>query len=160
MSTQDTLARHLQAFTEGIEALMRDYTEASVLFTPQGPLTGLASIRAFLAGFLADSPPELLAALTLVRRDVAGEVAYILWKAEPFIPLATDTFVIRDGRILVQTFAAFAPAPAAGDSAIRAAAGRERAGGQRGGERRRERRRERGGLGPDHGAALPASDVR
>lgn len=123
MSTQDTLARHLQAFTGGVDALMRDYTESSVLFTPQGPLTGLESIRAFFARFLADSPPELLAAMTLVRQDVAGEVAYILWKAEPFIPLATDTFVIRDGRILVQSFAAFTPAPAADDGAVRASAG-------------------------------------
>lgn len=123
MSTQDTLARHLQAFTKGIDAIMRDYTESSVLFTPQGPLTGLERIRAFFAGFLADSPPELLAAMTLVRQDVLGEVAYILWKAEPFIPLATDTFLIRDGRILVQTFAAFVPAPAAHDGAVRASAG-------------------------------------
>ncbi len=87
-----------------------------MLFTQQGPLTGLARIRAFFAGFLASSPPELLAALTLVRQDVAGEVAYIVWKAEHFIPLATDTFVIRDGKILVQTFVAFASAPATEDS--------------------------------------------
>lgn len=123
MSTQDTLARHLHAFTKGIEAIMRDYTESSVLFTPQGPLTGLESIRAFFAGFLADSPPELLAAMTLVRQDIAGDIAYILWKAEPFIPLATDTFVIRDGKILVQTFAAFMPTPAAEHGAVRASAG-------------------------------------
>lgn len=123
MSTQDTLARHLQALTGGIDAIMRDYTESSVLFTQQGPLTGLESIRAFFAGFLADSPPELLAAFTLLRQDVAGEVAYILWKAEPYIPLATDTFVIRDGRILVQTFAAFVPAPVTADGAVRASVG-------------------------------------
>jgi len=113
MSTHATLAHHLQAFTEGVDALMTDYVEASVLFTPDGPLRGLAAIRAFFAGFLATSPPALLAAMTLVRQDVAGEVAYILGKAEPFIPLATDTFVVRDGRILVQTFTALAPASVA-----------------------------------------------
>jgi hypothetical protein len=123
MSTQATLARHLDAFTKGVDAIMRDYTESSVLFTPQGQLTGLESIRAFFAGFLADSPPELLAAMTLVHQDFAGEIAYILWKAEPFIPLATDTFVIRDGKILVQTFAAFAPAAVAEDAPVRASAG-------------------------------------
>jgi hypothetical protein len=123
MSTQDTLARHLQALSEGVDVIMRDYTESSVLFTQQGPLTGLASIRAFFAGFLADSPPELLAAFTLLRQDVAGEVAYILWKADPYIPLATDTFVIRDGKILVQTFAAFVPAPATDHGAVPASVG-------------------------------------
>ena len=123
MSTQETLARHLQALTEGIDAVMRDYTESSVLFTQQGPLVGLANIRGFFAAFLANSPPELLAAFTLVRQDVAGEVAYILWKAEPFIPLATDTFVVRDGKIMVQTFAAFLPAPAAEAPGARTAVG-------------------------------------
>ena len=123
MSTHDTLARHLQALAGGIDAIMRDYTDDSVLFTQQGPLRGRKSIRAFFAGFLADSPPELLAAFTLLRQDVAGEVAYILWKAEPFIPLATDTFVIRDGKILVQTFAAFVPAMATQDQGVRTSAG-------------------------------------
>ena len=112
MSTQETLERHLQAFAKGPDAIMRDYTESSVLFTPQARLTGLDSIRAFFAQFLAESPPELLAAMTLVHQDVAGEIAYIIWKAEPFIPLATDTFVIRDGKILVQTFAALMPVAA------------------------------------------------
>jgi hypothetical protein len=113
MSTHATLAHHLQAFAEGVDALMSDYVEASVLFTPDGPLRGRAAIRAFFAGFLSTSPPELLAAMTLIRQDIEGEVAYLLWKAEPFIPLATDTFVVRDGKILAQSFAILAPVPAA-----------------------------------------------
>ena len=43
----------------------------------------------------------------LVRQDLEGEMAYIVWKAEPFIPMATDTFVIRDGKIVVQTYAGY-----------------------------------------------------
>ena len=116
MSTEATLSHHLQAFSEGIDAIMGDYTESSVLFTPDGPLAGLEPIRAFFDGFLRTSPPELLRAMTLVRQDIRGDVAYILWKAEPFIPLATDTFVIRGGKIAAQSFAVLAPtaAPAAG----------------------------------------------
>jgi hypothetical protein len=112
MSTEATLSHHLQAFAEGIDAIMGDYTEDSVFFTPDGRLEGLGPIRAFLDGFLRNSPPELLRAMTLVRQDVRGEFAYILWKAEPFIPLATDTFVVRGGKIAVQSFAVLAPAPA------------------------------------------------
>lgn len=111
MSTQATLAHHLESFGEGIDAVMSDYSEESVLFTPDGPVRGLSGIRAFFDAFLTNSPPELLQAITLVRQDVDGEIAYILWKAEPFIPLAADTFVIRDGKILVQSFAALMPAP-------------------------------------------------
>ena len=112
MSTESTLGHHLNAFGDGIDAIMGDYTDGSVLFTPDGPLTGLEPIRGFFDGFLRTSPPELLQAMTLIRQDVRGDVAYVLWKAEPFIPLATDTFVIRDGKIVVQTFAVLAPTPA------------------------------------------------
>jgi hypothetical protein len=113
MSTEATLARHLNALAEGPDAIMRDYTDSSVLITPEGALRGIAEIRPFFERFLVDSPPELLAAMALVRQEVQGEIAYIVWKAEPFIPLATDTFLIRDGKIVTQTFAAFMPAPAA-----------------------------------------------
>jgi len=47
--------------------------------------------------------------MSLIRQDIQGDVAYVLWKAEPYIPLATDTFVIRDGKILAQSFAVLAP---------------------------------------------------
>lgn len=82
MSTEATLARHLQAFAGSVDTIMSDYVKAN-------------------------SPPELIPALTLLRRDIQGEIAYITWKADPFIPLATDTFVIRDGKIQAQTFALF-----------------------------------------------------
>jgi ketosteroid isomerase-like protein len=113
MSTQATIEHHLQAISQGVDAIMSDYTEQSVLFTQQGRLQGLGPIRGFFEAFLASSPPELLAAFTILRMDVQGEAAYLVWKAEPFIPLATDTFVVRDGRILVQTFTALSPAPVA-----------------------------------------------
>ena len=113
MSTQATLDRHLQAFGEGVDAIMRDYTDASVILTPDGPLRGTEAVRRFFHGFLVDSPPELARAMTLVHHAVEGETAYVVWKAEPFIPLATDTFHIRDGKILVQTVTLFPPPSAA-----------------------------------------------
>ena len=45
--------------------------------------------------------------MKLLRQDVHGEVAYIHWQAAPFIPFASDTFVIRNGKIVVQTIALF-----------------------------------------------------
>ena len=110
MSTEATLTHHLQAVGEGVDAIIRDYTPESVLFTPNGPLQGLEPIRAFFDEFLRTSPPELIRAMTLVRQDIHGDVAYIIWKAEPYIPLATDTFVVRDGKIVAQSFAVLAVA--------------------------------------------------
>ena len=104
MTTATTLTNHLQAILQiDVDAIMRDYTEASVLVTPNGQLAGLAAIRGFFAQFIASSPPELLAAITLTHQEVTGEIAYIIWKAEPFIPFASDTFLIRDDMIVVQT---------------------------------------------------------
>jgi hypothetical protein len=112
MSTEATLNHHLQAFSEGVDAIMSDYVPESVLFTPDGILQGLEPIRGFFDAFLHSSPPELLSAFSLIRQDTVGDVAYIIWKAEPYIPLATDTFVVRDGKILAQSFAVLAPSPA------------------------------------------------
>lgn len=41
--------------------------------------------------------------------EIAGDVAFTPWHADTAshqIPLGTDTFVMRDGKIAVQTFAA------------------------------------------------------
>lgn len=106
MTTATTLAHHLQAILQtDVDAIMRDYTEASVLVTPNGQLAGLDAIRGFFSQFIASSPPELLKTITLTREEITGEIAYIIWKAEPFIPFASDTFLIRDDTIVVQTFA-------------------------------------------------------
>ena len=111
MSTQATLVHHLQALAEGVDSILSDYTERSVLFTPDGPLRGLDEIRAFFTGFLASSPPGLIQAMALLREDIDGEVAYVLWHAEPFVPLATETFVVRGGKIVAQTLALLMRAP-------------------------------------------------
>jgi ketosteroid isomerase-like protein len=105
MSTEAALTHHLQAIGQGIDPIMSDYTDESVLFTPDGPIKGLAGIRAFFTALLDNSPPELVRALAVTRQDFEGEVAYILWQAMPFIPFAADTFVIRDGKILYPSLA-------------------------------------------------------
>jgi ketosteroid isomerase-like protein len=112
MSTQSTLAHHLQALNEDIDSIMSDYAQDAVLLTPDGPVKGFERIRSHFGRFLDTAPRELVKALTLIRQDIDGEVAYILWKADPSIALATDTFVIRDGKIVAQTFAALTAAAA------------------------------------------------
>ena len=108
--TGATLAHHMQSLGGGqLEAVLSDYTEDSVLFTADAMIKGLAGIRSFFETAIKTLTPEVMQAFTMVRQDVEGEVAYILWKAAPLIPLATDTFVIRGGKIMAQTFTAFMP---------------------------------------------------
>jgi hypothetical protein len=38
---------------------------------------------------------------------IEGEIAYLTWSAEPFVRLATDTLLVRDGKIVAQTFTPF-----------------------------------------------------
>jgi ketosteroid isomerase-like protein len=107
-STQAVLERHLQAFGEGIEALMADYTDDSVVITPDATYRGLGEIRAFFTAFAEALPEGIWDAFTMKRQEVVGEVAYILWEANPWFPFGTDTFVVREGKIVFQTFAAYA----------------------------------------------------
>jgi hypothetical protein len=44
----------------------------------------------------------------MLRQEVDGDTAYIVWTAETAdnrFELATDTFIVRDGKIVTQTFA-------------------------------------------------------
>jgi len=108
--TGKILLHHWQAFGAGdVEAIMADYAGDAVLITPEGTLKDLAQIRSLFAKIFASMFPAGKTSLNLTKQVVEGEVAYILWSGNsPFYnaPFATDTFVIRDGKIVAQTFAA------------------------------------------------------
>lgn len=110
MSTESTISQHLAAIPQGVDAIMADYASDSVLITQDAVFHGHDEIRGFFERFMAGASPALLKAFAVTRLETHGEIGYLLWKAEPFIPLATDTFVVRDGRIVAQTFAMLPPA--------------------------------------------------
>jgi ketosteroid isomerase-like protein len=108
LQTQAILAHHLQSLGAGLlDAILSDYTEDSILFTPNGLVCGLDGLRAFFGASIKNTPPELMQALQMIRQDVDGEIAYVLWKAEPYVSVGADTFVVRNSKIMVQTFAAY-----------------------------------------------------
>ncbi len=70
------------------------------------PFGGLDEIRDFFTGFLANVlTPEFLSSFKMLRQDVEGEIAYIVSTAGDTVPFATDTLIVRNGKILTQTFA-------------------------------------------------------
>lgn len=103
-TTQAVFDHHLQAFSKGLDAIVSDYTEASTLVLQDRTIRGLAGIRTFFDAFLTGVQPGFWEAFRIVRQEVSGDVAYLAWDAKPFVGLATDTFVVRDGKILVQTY--------------------------------------------------------
>jgi ketosteroid isomerase-like protein len=106
-STQDVLDNHLKCFGEGnLDGILSDYAPGAVLFTPDGPLRGAEAMRPLYQAMIAEfGKPG--AAFRMTRQAVAGDYAYILWTAETadnVYEMATDTFVVRDGKIVAQSF--------------------------------------------------------
>jgi ketosteroid isomerase-like protein len=106
-STSDVLDRHLKAFADrDVERVVSDYVPDSVLFTTAGPLKGPGAIRPLFEGLIAEfAKPG--ASFAMRQRSIDGDYAYILWNAETadnFYEIATDTFFVRNGKIVAQSF--------------------------------------------------------
>jgi hypothetical protein len=108
-ATQQLLTRHTTAVDFGnLDAILADYARNAVLLTPEGTHRGRAEIRAVWEKLLADVFTAD-AKFTMVRQAVEGDIAFIVWSVESKglrIPLATDTYLVQDGKIVVQTYAA------------------------------------------------------
>ena len=105
-TTRAVLEHHLAAFRAEDDALgeiMRDYAEGAVLMTPKQTIAGLEAIEAFYAAFLERLPASAWRTWELTRTNIEGEVALITWKAPPFVKFASDTLIVREGRIVCQT---------------------------------------------------------
>jgi ketosteroid isomerase-like protein len=110
MSTEQVLDHHLTALGRGdLDGVLDDYGDDSVLILPDATLVGREAIRGAFEGMLVDLFEPGTYDFQLDVRRVHGEVAYILWHARcrsADLVYATDTFVVRDGKIAIQTYAA------------------------------------------------------
>jgi ketosteroid isomerase-like protein len=109
MSTSEVLDRHLQSFAErDVDGVLADYSSDAVLFAPGGPLKGPEAIKPLFESLISEfAKPG--SSFTLQLRSIEGDHAYILWTAETadnWYEFATDTFVVRNGKIVAQSFAA------------------------------------------------------
>lgn len=109
--TRMVLDHHWETFVANdLEGVMADYTEESVLITPDVTYVGLDEIRQnFINAFKAFPVKE--GKLILNQSEVVKDVGYILWEADvPDFNLtyATDSFIIRNGKIIRQTYAGVA----------------------------------------------------
>jgi ketosteroid isomerase-like protein len=107
-STKEVLDNHLKCFGEGdLKGILSDYAPGAVLFTSAGPLRGADAMRPLFQALIAEfGKPG--AAFRMKQQSVEGDYAYILWTAETadnVYELGTDTFVVRDGKIVAQSFA-------------------------------------------------------
>ena len=108
-STTDVLDHHIKCFSEGdLEGILADYAPAAIMFTPDGPLNGIDEIRPFYQALLAEfGQPGTT--FDMKHRSVASDFSYVVWTAETadnVYEMGTDTQVVRDGKIVAQSFAA------------------------------------------------------
>jgi ketosteroid isomerase-like protein len=108
-STSDVPDHHLKCFGENdLDGILADYSPDAILFMPGGLLKGPDAIKpVFQAIFSEFAKPG--SSFAMQQRTVEGDYAYILWSAETAdnsYQAATDTFVVRNGKIVAQSFAA------------------------------------------------------
>jgi ketosteroid isomerase-like protein len=107
-STMDVLDHHIKCFGEGdLAGILSDYAPDAILFTSDGPLRGADAMSPFFQAMLAEfGKPGTT--FSMMHRSVEGDYAYVLWTAETadnVYELGTDTLVVRDGKIVAQSFA-------------------------------------------------------
>jgi ketosteroid isomerase-like protein len=106
-STKDVIDHHLKCFGEGdLKGILSDYAPDAVLFTSGGPLRGIDAIKPLFQAMVAEfGKPG--ATFSMNQHFVEGDYAYILWTAETadnVYEVGTDTFVVRDDKIVAQSF--------------------------------------------------------
>lgn len=107
-STEEILSHHLKCFAEGdLEGVLSDYGPDAVFFTRKGVFKGSAEIRRIFVALLGDfGQPGTSVSVHCALTE--GDLAYIVWTAETaansYEP-ASDTFAMRDGKIIAQSFA-------------------------------------------------------
>ena len=110
--TETVVRNHLQTFLEqqGVTALVSDYDDDAHFYSEAKIYRGKQEIHGFFTDFIASLPAGAIDRFTLTSLRVARNVAYITWCVGDDIPLGTDTFVVKNGKIVSQTFAMYAVA--------------------------------------------------
>ena len=86
-----------------VDGILEDYSENAVLITPLGAVQGEEGLNTAFHQLLEGLPDARWEIRTVINE---GEVLFVEWGAESLTHRVTDgvdTFVIRDGRIQVQT---------------------------------------------------------
>jgi ketosteroid isomerase-like protein len=105
-NTESVVRNHLRAFIEqqGIAAILSDYHEEARFICQDRTYCGKPQIREFFESFIASLPPQANSRFELQSLRFEGDLGFITWSVSPEMPLGTDTFIVRNGKIVAQTF--------------------------------------------------------
>jgi len=110
MTPREVFDHHAAAIGAGnVDEILKDYTEESIIFTQEGPLKGLKAIRPLFQRLVTEIMPPRATEFEMKQMTIEDDIIYIAWKSSSKfvdIPLGTDTFIVRNGKIVAQTFTA------------------------------------------------------
>ena len=100
---------HLQAFLKNdLQEIMKDYTEQSEVWSPNGAMVGIEAISCFYSYIFTLLPKENTN-FEIKQKIAKQDKLYVVWCADSAIiniPIGTDSFQIEDDKILWQSLAA------------------------------------------------------
>jgi len=107
-SVEEVLEHHLKHLNSGdLEGTMLDYAPDAFIINMGGVVRGKDEISKFFADSIKNVlPPETT--YEMLHKYFEGDMAYMVWTAEsPYVsvPYGTDTFIIKNGLIVEQSFA-------------------------------------------------------
>jgi len=106
-ASSNIIMHHLSSFQDNdLEAVMSDYTDQSILITQDATYKGPGEIKAFFVGLMTHFPKQR-SSFELDKVVINDGLVYIVWHANTpsvDVPLGSDTFIIKDGKIYQQTF--------------------------------------------------------
>jgi hypothetical protein len=108
LTAESVFQHHLAALgNNDLEELIKDYSDRSEVWTPDGEIVGLEAISAFFS-YAFTLFPKGKTTLELKKMTAKGSKVYIVWTADSpvvNVPFATDCFEIKEGKIVWQTTA-------------------------------------------------------
>jgi ketosteroid isomerase-like protein len=110
MDTRAILDHQYEAFSAGsADEVIKDFADDAVLIRADTVFEGANAIRGAYSELFDGRFKPGTYEFTLDGEQVVGDIAYIAWRAScaaDEILLGTDTFVVRDGKIVAQTYTA------------------------------------------------------
>lgn len=108
LTPESVFQHHFQALGENdLGELMKDYTEESEVWTPDGEIVGLDAISSFFS-YAFTLFPKGDTTLEIKKMIAKGNKLYLIWTAESPIVLvsfASDCFEINNDKIVWQSTA-------------------------------------------------------
>ena len=107
-TAEEIIDHHFQALLKNdLDEIMKDYAEESEIWTSEGTIRGLDAIAEFFS-YVFTVLPRNGTQFGLKQKITKNNRCFILWNAvspEINIPTGGDTFIIEEGKIILQTVA-------------------------------------------------------